>query len=132
MTATCGTCHPEHAATYLSNIHGKMGVHLKNPDSAFCTDCHGAHNVVSLSDKAQALAVCRRCHPKADARFADVVIHDGMDRPASADAAKNQSVLWIDRVRTAAIAIVALSLVFFFGHSFLWLLREVHEKLRKH
>ena len=29
-------------------------------------------------------------------------------------------------------SVVALSLIFFFGHSLLWLLRELHEKLRKH
>ena len=132
MTATCGKCHPEHTASYLTNIHGKMGVHLKNPDSAFCTDCHGAHKVSSLTNIKEALTASRRCHPKADTQFADFVIHDSMENPAPADSDKSESVLWISRIRKAALAVVALSLVFFFGHSFLWLLREFHEKLRKH
>ncbi len=132
MTVTCGKCHPEHTASYLDNIHGKLGVDLENAASAFCTDCHGAHNVNSLSKKEEALAACIRCHPKADIRFADVVIHASADSPTRTDDGKNQSILWISRVRTAAVAAVALSLVFFLGHSFLWLLREFHEKLRKH
>jgi len=45
---------------------------------------------------------------------------------------KSSSIVWIQRVQTVAIAVVALSLIFFFGHTILWLLREKHEKLRKH
>jgi hypothetical protein len=48
------------------------------------------------------------------------------------DSPKRQSILWIQRIKLAATAVVALSLIFFFGHSLLWLLRELHEKLRKH
>ncbi len=131
MIDACGRCHPEHTASYLDSIHGKLAANLENPASALCTDCHGAHTVVSLKDPDAALPVCRRCHPKAERQFTNFVIHAAMDS-VSGDAPKSDSMLWIYRVKLAAIGVVALSVVFFFGHSFLWLLREVHEKLRKH
>lgn len=133
MVETCGRCHAEHAASYMENIHGKVGVNLENPKSAYCTDCHGAHTVASLKKPEDALVTCRRCHPEADTAFAGFVIHDSVAHISDdAAAPKDGAILWIHRVRLAVIAVVVLSLVFFFGHSFLWLLRELHEKLRKH
>ncbi|MEJ2474725.1 MAG: multiheme c-type cytochrome [Desulfobacterales bacterium] len=132
MIAVCGRCHREQAASYLENIHGKVGVNLENPAAAFCTDCHKAHAVASLKEPAAALPVCRRCHPKAEAEFTNFVIHASLSGLPDSDSPKRQSILWIQRIKFAAIAVVALSLIFFFGHSLLWLLRELHEKLRKH
>jgi len=132
MTTVCGRCHREQAASYLENIHGKVGVNLENPAAAFCTDCHKAHTVASLKEPAAALPVCRRCHPKAEAEFTNFVIHASLSGLPDSDSPKRQSILWIQRIKFAAIAVVALSLIFFFGHSLLWLLRELHEKLRKH
>lgn len=128
----CGKCHAEHAASYLDNIHGKLGVNLGNPDSAFCTDCHGAHTAISLKKPEDALVVCRRCHPRAESEFTNFVIHASLTGDVAGKSSKKSSLIWIKRVRIAAIAIVGLSLIFFFAHSALWLLREVHEKLRKH
>lgn len=136
MVDTCGRCHEAHAASYMKNIHGKVGVNLGNPQSAYCTDCHGAHANTALAKPERALPACQRCHAKADAAFAGFVIHDtvalaGGDGDGD-DTSKTGSILWIHRIRLAAIAVVVLSLAFFFGHSCLWLLREFHEKLRKH
>ena len=131
MISRCGRCHPQHTASYLDNIHGKLGVNLANKASAFCTDCHGAHKVIAFQKQADALAVCQRCHPKAASEFADFVIHASVTGSAAEESPKNESIVWIKRVKTVAIAVVALSLIFFFGHTVLWLLREKHEKLRK-
>lgn len=130
----CGSCHPGYTASYMENIHGRTAVDLGNDRSAYCTDCHGAHRVASLEEGGEALPACRRCHPKAGPEFADVVIHEKalLAEAAQEASPKDASALWIQRVRLAAIAVVVLSLVFFFGHSALWLLRELHEKLRKH
>jgi hypothetical protein len=87
---------------------------------------------VSLTNKEQTLAVCRRCHPDANAAFTEYIVHASMESPMPSGTDKDASVMWIARVRTAAVAVVALSLVFFFGHSILMLLREFHEKLRRH
>lgn len=127
----CGKCHTEHAASYLDNIHGKLGVNLGNPDSAFCTDCHGAHTAVSLKKPEDALVVCRRCHPQAEAEFTNFVVHASITDDVAEKSSKKASVIWIKRVRIAAMAIVGLAFVFFFAHSALWLLREIHHNLRK-
>jgi hypothetical protein len=132
MMNVCGGCHPAHTTSYLDNIHGKLGVDLGNPKAAFCTDCHGAHTVDSLKKQPDALTVCQRCHHKAEAEFTNIVIHASLESISAAKTQKDTSVLWIQRVRWAAIAVVLISLAFFVVHSFLWLLREIHQKLRKH
>ena len=132
MVAQCGRCHPQHAVSYLENIHGRQGVDLQNESAAFCTDCHGAHTVTSLEKSADALPVCRRCHPKATAEFTNIVIHANLDNVAARESSKKEALRWINGIKLAAIWVVALSLVFFCGHALLWLLREKHEHLRKH
>jgi ribosomal protein L31 len=129
----CGQCHPRYAASYMKNIHGRSGVDLGNDRSAYCTDCHGAHRTASLEKSGEALPACLRCHPQAEPEFANVVIHEQTALAVEEEATpRDAATLWIQRVRIAVIAVVILSLVFFFGHSTLWLLRELHEKLRKH
>ncbi len=132
MIPTCGRCHRVQTASYLENIHGRVGVNLENPAAAFCTDCHQAHTMTSLKEPTAALPVCRRCHPTAETEFTNIVIHASMDELSATESPKHRSILWIHRIKIAVIAVVALSLIFFFGHSLLWLLRELHEKLRKH
>jgi uncharacterized protein with PIN domain len=132
MVKRCGQCHKTQALSYMENIHGRVGVDLNNPSSAFCTDCHQAHSMTSLKDPKTALPACRRCHPTAETEFSNVVIHASIANLTTDDSPKHRSILWIHRIKIFMIAVVALSLVFFFGHSLLWLLRELHEKLRKH
>lgn len=132
MVGVCGRCHPAHTSSYLDNIHGKLGVHLANAEAAFCSDCHGAHTVDALKKQENALTVCRRCHHQAGEKFTGIVVHASLDLVSAAQTETKKSLVWIQRIRWMAIAMVALSLAFFIGHSFLWLLREIHEKLRKH
>jgi len=129
----CGACHPVQQATYLQDYHGKAAVNLGYDKAAFCSDCHGAHECLSLKESRAALQACRRCHPQAEPRFAQYVVH-----PATADlgtSAADQAKK--DRVRlicalTVLMAVVALLVVgFFYGHSFIWLLRDLHHKIRK-
>jgi hypothetical protein len=132
MVDSCGQCHPAHAASYLENIHGRLAVNLNDDASAFCSDCHGAHSVASLKDPEKALASCRRCHAKAGPEYAGIVIHAAAAHLGPVETDKDPAIFWIERVRSIALIVVAVSLVLFFGHSFLWILRELHEKLRKH
>ena len=137
MTAVCGACHRPQLITYLNNYHGKAAVNLKDPDAAYCTDCHGAHECISLKEKEVALSACQRCHPDAGKSFAQFVIHPttqdtGPGAPTEPDIQKKERVALI-RVVTAVMGILVLFVVcFFYGHTFVWLLRELHEKLRKH
>ncbi|OQY48240.1 MAG: hypothetical protein B6240_04940, partial [Desulfobacteraceae bacterium 4572_87] len=132
MVSVCGTCHPAQAATYLDNYHGKAAVNLGDKNAAFCTDCHGAHHCRSLKEKKVALAACKRCHLAATENFTQVIIHNTTRDLAENDRRKRAHVALI-RVVTVLMTILVLLVVgFFYGHSFIWILRELHEKLRKH
>jgi hypothetical protein len=132
MTESCATCHPAQTAAYLKNYHGRTAVLLGYDKSAYCTDCHGTHDCVSLKNKKDALAACQRCHPEAETRFTEFVIHDTMVGVAGKDKDKKERVTIINTVRTIAVIGVCLILAFFLVHTLLWMLREIHEKLRKH
>jgi hypothetical protein len=132
MVSVCGACHPAQTATYLDNYHGKAAVNLGNKKAAFCTDCHGAHHCLSLKDKKEALTACKRCHPEATAGFAQVLIHPTTQDLPKEDPQKRAHVTLIRVVTILMSILVILVLGFFYGHSFVWLLRELHEKLRRH
>jgi hypothetical protein len=138
MTAVCGSCHQPQLITYLDNYHGKSAVNLGDPDSAYCTDCHGAHECLSLKDKKAALSACQRCHPKAGESFAEFVIHpvtaeDVAAAETPSSVLQKKARVTLIRVVTAIMTILVLFVVcFFYGHTFVWLLRELHEKLRRH
>ena len=131
MTATCGTCHPAQAASYLENSHGKKGVHLGKINSAYCTDCHGAHQCLSLKDRKTALEACQRCHPQAREQFASFVIHATGQVFTEKDRDKKYRADMIRTVTLVMLVLVIGLVAFFYGHSFIWLLRELHEKLRR-
>ncbi|MCG6879464.1 MAG: hypothetical protein LJE96_10020 [Deltaproteobacteria bacterium] len=132
MVSVCGSCHPAQAATYLDNYHGKAAVNLGNKNAAFCIDCHGAHHCLSLKDQKTALAACQRCHPEAKEAFAQVIIHPTIQDLPENDKQKRAHVALIQVVTLLMAIMVILVVGFFYGHSFIWILRELHEKLRKH
>lgn len=132
MVNVCGACHNLQAVSYLDNIHGRAGVYMENEGSAFCTDCHGAHTVATLYKPDRALAACVRCHPQVAKEFTDYIVHAVKSDTDAGAAAKQQSRVWMHRVRIIAAVVVIFALVFFFGHSMLQILRELHDKLRKH
>ncbi len=132
MTETCGSCHPAQRASYLADIHGRTGVYLGKPAAAYCTDCHGAHNCVSLKNKEEALPVCQRCHKGATAGFTSVVIHAGQPVMTKQSAEKQRSTAIIQIVGRIVKIAVILVIAFFVLHTFVWILREVHRKLREY
>ncbi len=131
MTEVCGACHPAQKQSYLDGKHGRLAIHLKSDSSAYCSDCHGAHITVSLKEREQALTACSHCHPRAQENFTSFVIHASMEGIAEKGEDKHRTVVLIHRIKSIAAVIVFLVIVFFFGHTFLWILRELHEKLRK-
>lgn len=132
MTEICGLCHPAQRSTYLEDYHGKTAVNLGNENSAYCTDCHGAHRCISLKDKEAALRACRSCHPEAGEKFVEFVIHPTTKDLEKEDKEKKSYVALIKIVATVMAVLVVAIVGFFYSHSFIWLLREIHEKLRKH
>jgi hypothetical protein len=127
----CGSCHQLQKTTYLDNFHGKAAVNLGNTKAAFCTDCHGAHECLSLKDRQQALQSCQRCHPQANLRFAGMIIHPAVEPGKERNPEKEARVAVIKLVTVVMATLVLVVVIFFYGHSFLWLLREIHEKLKR-
>lgn len=129
----CGSCHLAQKATYLENYHGQMAANLGYAKAAFCTDCHGAHTAVSLKKPEAALAACRRCHPQAPPAFAEMVIHPApADRPAGEEPGPlrhRKAVIQALAVVMGVLVVVAV--VGFYGHGLMWMLRELHEKIRR-
>ncbi len=72
---TCGKCHREIFEAYRDSIHGE-GLALGNRMAPVCTDCHGEHRILGVSDpKSPVFAAnipgetCGRCH--ADERLSE-------------------------------------------------------------
>lgn len=132
MMETCGACHEDQQMSFLANFHGKAAVNLGYDKSAFCTDCHGAHECLSLKDKQEALEACRRCHPDAKNGFADIIIHDSTKDIEKKSDAKKQGLKIIHLLGWISLIFVIMVLAFFYSHASLLLLRKIHEKLRTH
>lgn len=94
VAETCAKCHDDPKlmdkygivekvyASYMRSFHGKAmelapeGASIKQLDTATCVNCHGAHNVSSVSDLNAPVAgmdnlleTCRTCHPDAQPEF---------------------------------------------------------------
>ena len=133
----CGQCHDQPPPgstrqsslydTYRLSYHGQVTA-LGFARGARCSDCHGAHDIRRLDDPASSLSdrnrveTCRKCHPKANARFAQFEAH------ADFRDARRYPILhavWLYFV------IVMSSAFGFFGlHSLLWLGRSIIERVR--
>lgn len=65
---TCGQCHPASAEDFAAGIHGQLAQRGET-DAPVCTDCHGEHGILPVSDLRSpvsaarlAQATCARCH----------------------------------------------------------------------
>jgi hypothetical protein len=76
----CGRCHEEIAKTYFDTYHGKVS-RLGYTKTAKCYDCHGAHDILRVTDprshlsRANVVATCQKCHANATRRFAGYLTH---------------------------------------------------------
>jgi uncharacterized protein with PIN domain len=76
----CGRCHEDVAKTYFDTYHGKVS-QLGYTKTAKCYDCHGAHDILPISNPASHLSrqnvvgTCQKCHPGATRRFAGYLTH---------------------------------------------------------
>jgi hypothetical protein len=77
---TCGRCHLDVAKSYFETYHGKVS-RLGYTKTAKCYDCHGAHDVLKVSDpkshlsRDNVVATCQKCHSDATRRFAGYLTH---------------------------------------------------------
>ncbi|MEK7670820.1 MAG: cytochrome c3 family protein, partial [Bacteroidota bacterium] len=76
----CGRCHEDIAKTYFDTYHGKVS-QLGYTKTAKCYDCHGAHDILPISDpkshlsRENVVATCQKCHEGATRRFAGYLTH---------------------------------------------------------
>jgi hypothetical protein len=76
----CGRCHEKIAATYFDTYHGKVS-QLGYTKTAKCYDCHGAHDILPVSNPKSRLShdnvvsTCQKCHSGANRRFAGYLTH---------------------------------------------------------
>jgi cytochrome b subunit of formate dehydrogenase len=66
---------PSAVGSYEQSFHGKALLRFGKEKSAGCTDCHGYHGVIpltngaSFADREKLLGICAKCHPGAKADF---------------------------------------------------------------
>jgi hypothetical protein len=118
----CGRCHAEIAKTYFDTYHGKVS-RLGYTKTAKCYDCHGAHDILPVTDprshlsRANVVATCQKCHATATRRFAGYLTHATHHDPK-----KYPFLFWTFWGMTTL-----LISTFFFGgmHTLLWLPRAL-------
>ncbi len=129
----CGRCHTEIAKTYFDTYHGKVS-QLGYTKTAKCYDCHGAHDVLPVTDarshlsRENVVATCQKCHEGATRRFAGYLTHATHHDPK-----KYPVLFWTFWGMTSL-----LIGTFVFGgiHTLLWLpralqMRRAHRKNQK-
>ncbi|MEZ5069739.1 MAG: cytochrome c3 family protein [Bacteroidales bacterium] len=125
VTTQCGSCHEETAETYLETYHGKA-YQLGYFESARCSDCHSAHNILKEENPASTISMdkrqetCAVCHDGASQRFAGILSHaTHKDDP---------------RMHAAYLfmTILLVGVFIFFGiHLLMWLPRSLAERFKR-
>ncbi len=126
----CGRCHEDIAKTYFDTYHGKVS-QLGYTKTAKCYDCHGAHDILPISNPKSHLShdnvvtTCQKCHEGATRRFAGYLTHATHHDPE-----KYPFLFWTFWGMTSLLVGT-----FIFGglHTLLWLPRALQMKreLRK-
>ncbi len=119
----CGNCHGKLADRYRLSLHGELTEFGYQP-AAECADCHGAHDILPLSDPNARMALahradtCQRCHQNASVNFAKYDPH------ASYKDAEGYPLLhglhsWFEFIIYSCVGLFALHMLFWFTRSFL-------------
>ncbi|MFH0988441.1 MAG: hypothetical protein V1799_00305 [bacterium] len=126
----CGRCHEGIAKTYFDTYHGKVS-QLGYTKTAKCYDCHGAHDILRITDprshlsRGNVVQTCQKCHPGANRRFAGYLTHATHHDPA-----KYPVLFWVFWGMTSLlIGTFTLSGI----HTLLWLPRalQMRRELKK-
>ncbi len=105
------------------SLHGAL-TELGYEAGAKCSDCHGGHGILPISDPesplapgAQRLATCRRCHTHAVKNFCDFLPHANQH-----DSARNPILFAV----FISMELLIYSVFAFFGvHTLLWFVRSL-------
>jgi formate dehydrogenase gamma subunit len=114
---TCGKCHdnpvtirkyglaPDVVETYRDSYHG-LATLAQSHRTPSCPDCHNAHAVrterdsLSSINSAHIVSTCAKCHPKADAAFAQSYTHRAL-QPR-----EGGLTYWITRIYWVMLAVI--------------------------
>jgi cytochrome b subunit of formate dehydrogenase len=113
--------------TYQETLHGTIRK-LGSP-SAGCVDCHGAHNILPKGDPKSSIneknltKVCSNCHNGVNINFAKYIAH-----PNLSNREKYPLLFW---TRIFMFMLLLSTLVFYWGHTFLWWRKAYWEKQRQ-
>lgn len=125
----CGTCHKEQIDTYRKTYHGKV-TRLGYASMAKCSDCHGSHEILAVTDDASPLApnrilkTCRKCHAHATQGFTKFYAHaEESDR-------RRYPIMFTTFVFMTLLLIGTFA--FFLTHTLLWAYRSLKERMGKH
>lgn len=124
----CGKCHVDVAETYFETFHGKVSK-LGAIKTAKCYDCHGAHNILPISDpkstlsRANIVETCKSCHPQSNRKFVGYLTH--------ATHHNKSRYPYLYYTFWAMTGLLLSTFAFFGLHTILWLPRAVYER-RKH
>lgn len=72
VARTCGHCHMDIFAQYVTSIHGKALLLEHKTEAPNCTDCHGEHNIFapaepeSTVNPVNVVKTCAHCHESVD------------------------------------------------------------------
>lgn len=123
----CGNCHGELSGRYAMSIHGEL-TELGYGPAAKCSDCHGSHEILSISNPESPVAkenlqtTCRNCHPNANRRFVEFKPHvDHTNRQT------DPILYWVYKV---LMTLMILVFSFFGLHSLLWFVRSLVDVLQ--
>ncbi len=129
VTHQCGSCHEDLSATYSETMHGKAYT-LGYVGAAKCSDCHGAHDILSINDPESqvgpknVVSTCQKCHANANEQFTGYLTH------ATHHDKVKYPILYYTYWFMTSLLIGVFS---FFGlHTLLWLPRSIrHMRSRK-
>jgi cytochrome b subunit of formate dehydrogenase len=133
----CGECHEKSDMvttrktslydTYRRSYHGQV-TQLGSTRAARCSDCHGSHDILPVTDPASRLhganrvQTCRQCHSDASAGFARFEAHaDHRD-------ARRYPVL--HAVWLYFVVMMSFSFGFFGLHCIFWMIRSMIERIK--
>ncbi len=119
----CGTCHEDLFRQFKQSMHGQLS-NLGYGPGAKCSDCHGAHDILSADDPnslmaagANRLETCRKCHAHAVSNFSTFLPH--------ADYHDADRYPLLHAIYVSMELLIYSVFAFFTLHSLLWFLRSL-------
>ncbi len=133
MAERCGDCHAELSTQYAISLHGQL-TELGYVPAAECSDCHGAHDILPVTETDSRLSkvnrhqTCGQCHPDVSSNFLEFDPHADPH-----DATRNPALYWVD----LGITYLLITVFSIFGiHTLLWFGRSFislrHQKRPEH